>query len=112
MPIFGDREKAEEARYAKRRELRFRIKARRNKLLASWAATKMGRTAKRAEHYVSEFARDEMTEHVDDAVVGRLRDDLLAEGILITEAEIRVHLENFEATATRELAPDAPLSKK
>jgi len=99
--LFEDRERAEEARYARREELTFRIKARRNKLLATWAATKMGKTVAATRQYAREFAVREMTERPDDAVIARLSADLLADGIVIPEAEIRHHLDRFAASSVK-----------
>ena len=41
MTTFDDREKAEEARQARKAELRFKAEARRNKLFGLWAAERM-----------------------------------------------------------------------
>jgi len=42
MPSFADREKEFEARFAHDQELRFKITARRNRLLGLWAAAQLG----------------------------------------------------------------------
>lgn len=107
MPAFGDRERVEEARYAKGQELTFRVKARRNKMLALWAAEKMGRSGAAAQQYAREFARAEVADRADEAVIARIGADLLAEGIFIPAAEIRDHLDRFTVSASRSLK--APL---
>jgi hypothetical protein len=101
MPLFGERERAEEARYARNQEVAFRIKVRRNKLLAEWAAAKMGKSGAAARQYASEFAVAEISDRDDTAVVSRIADDLLAEGIFVPEIDIRHHLERFSAAAAR-----------
>ena len=42
MPIFADRERAYEAKFAKDQEMSFKFLAHRNRLLALWAADRMG----------------------------------------------------------------------
>jgi len=99
MPLFKDRERAEEAHYAKRQEQTFRVKARRNKLLAAWAAEKMGKTGVVARQYASGFAIRQITDGTDDAVIARISADLSGEGIFVPEAEIRDRLGQFAGSA-------------
>lgn len=101
MPLFEDRERAEEARYAKSQELAFRVKARRNKLIAAWAAERMGKTGAAARQYASEFAVREITDGADDTVIARISADLLGQGIYVPEVEIRRHLDRFAASAVK-----------
>jgi len=107
MPSFEERERAEEARDAMKRELAFRIRAHRNKLLALWAAAKIGWSGERAQRYAADFVASEIAVHEDEAIVIRLRDDLLVQGIPVEKDEIRLHLERFGARAERKLAPTA-----
>ena len=48
MNTFKDREKAHEAKYAHDEELRFKVEARRDKLLGLWLAEQMGKTGDEA----------------------------------------------------------------
>ena len=50
---FREREQAFEARFAHDEELRFRIKARRDKMFARWAAADLGLSAEETEALVS-----------------------------------------------------------
>jgi hypothetical protein len=101
MPLFEDRERAEEARYARSQEVTFRVKARRNKLLAAWAAEKMGKTGSAARQYAGEFAVRDITDGTDEMAIARINADLLAQGIFVPEAEIRRHLDRFAASAAK-----------
>lgn len=105
MPLFEDRERAEETRYARRQEMVFRIKARRNKMLALWAAEKMGKSGAEARRYATEFARRDIADHNDDALIARIRDEFLAEGIFMHDDEIRRHIEKFGRSAAQQPAP-------
>jgi hypothetical protein len=106
MATFEQREKATEMGFAQERELMFRIAAHRNRLLARWAAVKMGLPAEHADGYAAAFASAEIAEHDVDVVVARLRDDFLNQGVVVTVAEIHSHLENFAKIAMRELFSD------
>ena len=108
MPSFQERERAEEAHYAKERELAFRVRAHRNRLLALWAAAKMGLTGERAQLYAVEFVRDEIVVHEDEAVVARLRDDFLIHGVPVSREEIQLHLAQFAARTVEEINGHAP----
>jgi hypothetical protein len=107
MATFEQREKAAETGFAQEREVAFRIAAHRNRLLARWAAIKMGMPADHADRYAAKFASDEFAEHDIGVIVTRLRDDLLAHGVVISVADVRGHLENFGKIAAKELFPDA-----
>ncbi len=54
MTIFEDRKNASEAKYRLDQEARFKIGARRNKLLGLWAAARMGLSSPFAEDYAME----------------------------------------------------------
>ena len=51
MTSFSDRERAEEANFSRQEEMQFRIQARRNRLLGTWAAERMGLSAVETEAY-------------------------------------------------------------
>ena len=59
MTGFDDREKAFENRYARDQETRFRIIARRNKLLGLWAAEHMGITGADADAYARQVVESD-----------------------------------------------------
>jgi hypothetical protein len=51
MSQFEDRQRAFESKFAHDEEMKFRIAARRNRLLGEWAARQMGLTDAEAESY-------------------------------------------------------------
>ena len=52
MTSFDERERAFEKKFAMDEELKFRAEARRNRLLAQWAAAKLGLTGAEVDEYV------------------------------------------------------------
>lgn len=103
MAVFDEREKAAELRYAHEREFAFRVAAHRNKLLARWAAIKMGLPSEHADRYAAAFATAEIAQQDTKTIVTRLQDDFLSHGVVIAPADIRQHLDNFAKIALKEL---------
>src|SRR6476661_4701848 len=65
MTSFDDRERAFETKFAHDEEMRFRITARRNRLLGQWAARQMGLTETEAESYAKDVVRSDFEEAGD-----------------------------------------------
>lgn len=107
MSIFEEREKAAERKFELDEELKFRIVARRNKLLGSWAAAQLGLAGDRAERYALEIVDEEIVRHGDAAVIDRVAADFVASGFPMTPDEIRRHLDLFAAQARREVMQGA-----
>lgn len=103
MTTFDDRERAEEARYARDEEMLFRIHARRNRLLGAWAGERMGLSAEEAEAYAKSVVQADFEEAGDEDVVRKLLGDLIAAGVDIEEAEIRMALDAKLVEARRAL---------
>ena len=103
MTSFSDKERAEEAKYARDEEMQFRVAARRNRLLGGWAAEKMGLTAAEADAYAKEVIQADFEEAGDEDVIRKVLGDLTAAGCDIDEAEIRSALEAKAIEARRSL---------
>ena len=82
MSTFEDRKKAEEARQARKAELRFKTEARRNKLIGLWAAERMGHADPAA--YAAEVVIVALEQPGDDDIAGKIIADLEAAGQPIT----------------------------
>ena len=65
MTSFDDRERGFETKFARDEEMAFRVHARRNRLVGTWAAGLMGLTAEEAEAYAHRngIAYQVMPEH-------------------------------------------------
>jgi hypothetical protein len=103
MASFDEREKGFEAKYKVDQELRFKVTARRNKLLGLWAADKMGITGPAADAYAKEVVAADFEKPGDDDVVQKVAGDLKAKGHGADAAEVRKELERLSATAKEQI---------
>ena len=99
MTTFDKREEAFEKKYVIDEELKFKSVTRRNKLLGLWAAEKLGKSGAEADAYAKEVIAAEFEDAHDDAVVRKVANDLAAKGASLTDAEIRVRMDEFMAQA-------------
>ena len=76
MTQFDDRERAFETKFAHDEDMKFRITARRNRLLGEWAARKMGLTDAESESYAKDVIRADFEEAGDEDVVRKVVADL------------------------------------
>jgi hypothetical protein len=102
MPTFEDREKEFEARFRHDEELRFKVTARRNRLIGLWAAEKMGLSGEAANTYAASIVDAEF-EGGDPHVVEKLVTDLAAKGLSFTVDQIKFELDHFAATARQQV---------
>jgi hypothetical protein len=103
MTDFTDRERAEEAKFARDEDMAFRILARRNRLLGRWAAQKMGLTAEETDAYAKEVVQAEFEEAGDEDVIRKVLGDLTSAGCEVDEAGVRAALEEKSIEARRQL---------
>ena len=103
MTTFDDRERAFETKYAHDEELRFRVIARRNRLLGGWAARLMGLSEAESDAYAKDVIRADFEEAGDEDVIRKLLGDLTAAGIETDDAKIREALAHKEAEARRQI---------
>jgi len=69
MTQFDDRERAFETKFAHDEEMKFRVLARRNRLLGEWAARKMGLSQEETESYSKDVVRADFEEAGDGDVI-------------------------------------------
>ena len=103
MTTFDDREKAFENKFAHDEEMRFRIAARRNRLLGEWAARKMGLSEAETESYAKDVVRSDFEELGDESVIRKVLGDLTSAGIDTDEENVREALRNKEIDARRQI---------
>ncbi len=103
MTTFDDREKAYEKKFALDQDLKFRAEARRNKMLAEWAAAKLGIMGQALEDYVKAVRRADLEEKGDEDVFRKIRKDFNEKGLSITDDEIREAMGEFLAKAVAEI---------
>ena len=103
MTTFDDRERAFESKFAHDEEMKFRIVARRNRLLGEWAARQMGLSEAESESYAKDVVRSDFEEAGDHDVVRKVLGDLTAAGIDCDEASVQEALRNKEIEARRQI---------
>lgn len=103
MTTFDDRERAFESKYAHDEEMKFRLIARRNRLLGEWAAHKMGLSEVEMESYAKDVIRADFEEAGDEDVIRKVLGDLTAAGIDTSDEEIRHALQHKAFEAKRQL---------
>ena len=103
MTQFDDRQRAFESKFAHDEEMKFRITARRNRLLGEWAARQMGLSEAETESYAKDVVRSDFEEAGDHDVVRKVLGDLTNAGIDIEEAAIREALGHKEVEARRQI---------
>jgi hypothetical protein len=103
MTTFDDRERAFERKFAHDEEMKFRIIARRNRLLGAWAAKQMGLSEAEADSYARDVIRSDFEEAGDHDVVRKVLGDLTAAGVDCDEAKIVEVLGHKEVEARRQI---------
>ncbi|WP_338468132.1 DUF1476 domain-containing protein [Novosphingobium sp. ZN18A2] len=107
MTDFNDRERAEEAKFARDEEMLFRINARRNRLLGAWAAERMNLDSAETEAYAKSVVQADFEEAGDEDVIRKLLGDLVSAGVDTDESEIRSAMEAKAVEARRQLMGEA-----
>ncbi len=90
MPTFDDRESAFENKFAHDAETRFRVRARRDRLVGEWAAGFLDLDADETDAYAKSVVISDLEEAGDEDIVRKLVADLAPVGV--DEATIRVKL--------------------
>lgn len=101
--MFPDRERAFEEKWAHDEDLRFRVLARRNKLLGLWAAGERGLQGAAAEDYAKALVELELSRDGDEAVFRKVKADFAAAKIARTDHLIRLKMDELLAAAKREV---------
>jgi hypothetical protein len=103
MTTFNDRESAFENKFAHDEEMRFRVLARRNRLLGEWAAGLMGLSGVETEAYARDVVRADFEEAGDEDVIRKVLGDLTSASVESDEAQIRDMLDAKMIEAKRQL---------
>jgi len=106
MTQFKDREKGFEAKFAQEEEREFKALARRNRLLGLWAADQMGYFGDAAEAYAQEVVKADFEEAGQEDVYRKVKGDLAAKGMDISEHRVRRKMDELLATARQQVAKE------
>ena len=107
MTSFDDRERAFEKKFALDEELKFRATARRNRLLAQWAAEKLGLSGAEVDDYIKAVRKADLVEKGDEDVFRKVKQDLDDKGVPISEVELRKTMADLLAMAVRTIEAEA-----
>jgi hypothetical protein len=103
---FDERKTAAEAKFKHDEEFKFKVMARRNKLLGLWAAELMGITGADAEAYAKQVVVSDFDEPGDDDVLRKVLGDLQAKGRSEDRTDIRLHMDNLLEAAKQQMATE------
>jgi hypothetical protein len=104
MAIFDDRENAFESKFAHDAEMQFKAEARCNKLLALWAAEKLGKSGDDVAAYVAAVIKADFEEAGHEDVVRKVAGDL---GDASSADEVRAKRAEFLAQVKAKLVSEA-----
>lgn len=100
---FDDREKAFERKFEHDQELAFKVRSRRRRLLAQWAAGQLGLAGAEASAYAETLAALGLHRGGDAEEVEHIARDFAAKGVRLDEARIRLEAERCEGEARKQL---------
>src|SRR6185503_5398181 len=92
---FEKRQKGFESKWAHDEELRFKVYARRNKLLGLWAAGELGLKADAAEAYAKAVVAADFEKAGDEDVFDKVRADFTAKGVAVSDHLLRVKMDEL-----------------
>jgi hypothetical protein len=103
MTTFDEREKSFEKKFAHDQDLKFKAESRRNKMIAEWAAAKLGITGAAIDDYVKSVRKADLIEKGHDDVVRKISKDFSDKGIQVAETEIRNQMSQFLSKAVADI---------
>ena len=103
MSSFDKREKSFEAKWARDEESRFKVFARRNKLLGIWVAGQLGLLGAAADAYAKEVVSADFEKPGDEDVFQKVRQDLNAKAVAVSDHTLRRTMEELLQTASSQI---------
>ena len=101
MNTFDEREKAFEAKFKQDEDLKFKLKAKRNKLLGEWAGETLQKENR--EEYIKEVRESDLKRPGDEDIIEKLMKDFSSDNQEITREEILLKFIDCEKKAREEL---------
>lgn len=106
MSGFEERESASETKFVLDAAKEFKSEARRNKKLAYWLAELMGLETDAVEKYALSVIAADMEEAGDEDVFRKLRKDIDAAGLQISDVELRAKMAKYLDEAREDVYGD------
>ncbi|MBX9683182.1 MAG: DUF1476 domain-containing protein [Hyphomicrobium sp.] len=107
MTTFDERENLFENKFAHDADLKFKAESRRNKALAEWAGAKLGYSGSGLDDYIKAVRKADLAEKGDDDVFRKVKGDLTANGVAVSDAEIRKVMAEALAKAVHDIESGA-----
>ena len=104
MTTFDKREEGFEKKFAHDEETRFKVMARRNKLLGLWVAEKLGLTGDAASTYAQDVVASDFAEAGDNDVLRKVMGDLKAKSVDLSEHRVRRQMEELLVEAKKQIS--------
>lgn len=104
MTTFDGREKAFEDKFAHDEEMLFKARARRNRLFGEWLAGELGYTGDGVKDYAATVIKADLEEEGDGDIMRKVRADIDAKGLDISDHKVEKQLEEFLVEAKGQLA--------
>ena len=104
---FKDRERGFENKWAHDAELRFKVMARRNKLLGLWAAGEMGVTGDKANEYAMSVVQADFQKPGDEDVFEKVQADFAAAKVSVTDHALRTKMDELLTVAGEQVMGEA-----
>jgi hypothetical protein len=99
MSGFDNRQKGFENKYKHDEELKFKVNARRNRLLGEWAGKQLGLAGAELEAYAKSVVMADFEKPGDDDVLEKVFGDLAKKGLPVTAGVVRAEMEKLLAVA-------------
>jgi hypothetical protein len=100
---FDERRRSFEEKWAHDEELRFKVLARRDRLLGEWAAHELGLHGDERDSYVKSIVQAELQKGGEHTIVHKLHHDLAAKKIHHSEHVIHRKMEELLRTASDQI---------
>lgn len=101
MTSFDDREKGFERKFALDEEQEFKAAARRNRMLAEWAAGLMG--LQTPDEYIRAVIKSDFEQPGDEDVLRKVFGDLKGAGVTVSEGDVRMKMDELLAQAREQI---------
>jgi hypothetical protein len=103
MTTFDERERTEETRYKHDQELTFKARNRGNRMFGMWVAEQLGLTGEAADSYAKDVVVADFESPGDEDILTKVRADLAAKSIEVSDHLLRKHLLEFRDVAMQQL---------
>ena len=103
MTTFDDRERTEETRFKHNEELTFKARNRGNRMFGMWVAERLGLTGEAADSYAKDVVVADFESPGDEDIFTKVRADLAAKAIEISDHLLQKHLQEFRDVAMQQI---------